>query len=489
MDFPVPPEAQLGCQSAADCPSGWACNAKIGRCVKTEAMDTTAPGLAGEVAVSPAVLKKGATAAVTFEATEALSKAPEVAVTAGAARLMTLDEKQSTGAKYVFAYKAAGDEPQGVEAAISIVLTDKSGNESGKLSGKSLRFDFVAPGVVGTPVVRGSPSGEKGMPAVSFTVTEALVAAPEVKLANGVAWSMDPGKTPPEYEFTYSPKADDPQDSNGTGITVTLVDEAQNEAKDLLLGAVVFDFVRPAVVGALAVDPPVAKTGRTVSIGFTVSEKMSAGSPVVKVDGTALANVEPRGMVYTFGYLVTDGDANGEHAVTVEMSDEAGNVAAAAVTGAFRVDNTAPQVSNVTTAGKRYSTQPGFSEVKLEFDCTEDIGEGLGVTIGGLPMTCGAWQAASPSYTCTYAVLGSEGEGVKEIAIAAVDAAGNAGFGSASVEFDFTGPILALAVQPPDRPARLGELVTVGVASSEALDQSGIQMNAGGLSLGAPSGS
>ncbi|MBI5528765.1 MAG: hypothetical protein HY897_20740 [Deltaproteobacteria bacterium] len=42
-DFAVPAEAQLGCAAAADCPSGWTCNAKVGRCVKTENIDSEAP--------------------------------------------------------------------------------------------------------------------------------------------------------------------------------------------------------------------------------------------------------------------------------------------------------------------------------------------------------------------------------------------------------------------------------------------------------------
>jgi hypothetical protein len=487
-DLAVPEGAQIGCAAAADCPTGFTCNAKIGRCVKTESIDSTAPALVSEVTVTPAVLKKGAKATVSFSVSEDLSTPPVVTLSAGTDRLLTYDSRLTThgSGKYEFTYAAVGDEPQGVESAISIVLTDKSGNESGKLSGKSLKFDFVAPGVVGTPVVKGSPSGEKGTPAVSFTVTEALAAAPEVKLKSGAEWSMEPGKTPPEYEFTYSPKADDPQDPEGTEITVTLVDEAQNEAKDLLLGAVVFDFVRPAVVGELAVDPPVAKAGRTVSIGFTVSEKLGAGWPVVKVDGTALANVEPRGMVYMFGYLVTDGDADGEHAVTVEMSDEAGNAGAAPFTGAFRVDNTAPQVTNVTTAGKRYSAQPGFDEVKATFDCTEDVGEGLDATVGGLPMSCGGWQPGPPNYTCTYAVTGAEGGGIKEVVVSATDRAGNAGFGSASVEFDFAGPVLVMAVNPSGRAARLGETLTVGVTGSEELAAGGVLLESGGLNLGQP---
>ncbi|MBI5525710.1 MAG: hypothetical protein HY897_05195 [Deltaproteobacteria bacterium] len=139
----MPEEAKLGCNSGADCPSGWACNEKVGRCVKTENIDSTAPALVGEVSVSPPTLKKGAKATVSFSVSEELAKPPVVTVNAGTERLLTLDESASSSTNHIFSYAAAGDEPQNVESAITIVLTDKSGNESGKLSGKSVKFDFI----------------------------------------------------------------------------------------------------------------------------------------------------------------------------------------------------------------------------------------------------------------------------------------------------------------------------------------------------------
>jgi len=235
------------------------------------------------------------------------------------------------------------------------------------------------------------------------------------------------------------------------------------------------------------VTPAVARAGMTVTVAFETTEALSA-MPVVKAGGKDLAGTEFPGNSYEFGYKVAKGEADGERAIAVSFSDRAGNALEEAPGGSFVIDSTTPQVSNVAATSKKYSAQAGYNAVTLTFDSSEDVGGGLSVVVGGAATACGAWQAQSPNYTCTLEVTMGEGEGVKEISIAAVDAAGNTGFGSASVEYDFSGPVLALSVQPSGRPARLGELVTVGVSASEALDSNGIALDSGALNLGTPAG-
>ncbi|MBI5527157.1 MAG: hypothetical protein HY897_12550 [Deltaproteobacteria bacterium] len=223
-DLAVPDEAQLGCAAEADCPSGWTCNEKVGRCVKTTNIDSTAPGLVSEVIVAPPVLKMAATATVSFEVSEDLSKPPVVSVNAGTDRLLSLDESASSGAKYAFSYAAAGDEPQGVESPISIVLTDESGNESGKLSGKSLKFDFLAPSVQADKVlVTGSPAKKDGVVTVKFTVSEPLASDPVVVLRDDVGAAeaseasgvrpllKDPSSTGQDYVYAYTATGSEPE--------------------------------------------------------------------------------------------------------------------------------------------------------------------------------------------------------------------------------------------------------------------------------------
>ncbi|MBI5529277.1 MAG: hypothetical protein HY897_23375 [Deltaproteobacteria bacterium] len=490
-DLAVPAEAQLGCQSAADCPSGWACNEKVSRCVKTENIDSTAPALAGEVKVAPTVLKKGAKAAVAFSVSEELSKPPVVTVNAGTDRLLSLDEKASEVTRYVFTYTAAGDEPQGVESPISIVLTDKSGNESGKLSGGLLKFDFIAPSIPADKVfLTGSPAKKDGVVTVKFTVSEPLAAAPVVSLAlapDPLPLVLDPSSAGQDYVYTYAATGGESEDAAGIGLTVDLADAAGNTANVALEKIVLFDFIVPALVGVPTVTPAVARKGSMVTVGFEASETLTK-APVVTAGGVELTG-KGAGRSYEYGYKVADDDADGERAVTITLEDDAGNALVDAPGGAFTIDSTKPSITNVSTDRARYSAAAGFNTATLTFDASEDVGAGLVVTVGGVPMSCGAWQSANPSHMCTYTVLGNEGEGVKEVSIAAVDAAGNAAYGSRTVELDFSGPTLQLSVQPNGRPARLGEIVTVGVAASEALNPAGISLDSGTLALGAPTGS
>ncbi|MBI5527520.1 MAG: hypothetical protein HY897_14390, partial [Deltaproteobacteria bacterium] len=490
MDFPVPTEAQIGCKAAADCPSGWACNEKIGRCVKTEAMDTTAPGLAGEVAVSPAVLKKGATATVSFEATEELLSPPEVSINIGGnARLLSMDEK-AAGTKYAFTYKAGGDEPQGVDSPITIKLTDKSGNVAGNISGKSLAFDFIAPSIDKVSV-EGSPAKKGGKVLVRFSAGEKLEQDPVLTLDDGTALEKDASSKNLDYVYSYTASGGESEDSEGIGVSVNIRDEAGNAVAVTLEQNIVFDFTAPALSGAPVVTPLAAKNGEPVAVTVKTTEPVKV--PVVTLDGVAMelsGAAEGLQQAFKFTHVAEkDKDAEGEKAIEIALEDAAGNTAAGLAGGTVLFDFAPPSLTNMAGLEKKYSAAAGFSTVTLTFDSSEDVGAGLSVAIGGALMTCDAWQPASPNYKCTYTVTGDEGEGVKEVSVTTKDAAGNTGFASRTVEYDLTGPVLTLAVQPPDRPARLGELVTVGVASSEALDQSGIQMNAGGLSLGAPSGS
>ncbi|MBI5527042.1 MAG: hypothetical protein HY897_11965 [Deltaproteobacteria bacterium] len=497
---------------------------------------------------------------MSFAVSEELLKPPVVTVSAGTDRLLSLVSNPST-LNYVYYYSAAGDEPQGVESPIFIVLTDNSGNESGELSGKSLKFDFIAPSVpAGKVFVIGSPAKKDGVVTMKFTVSEPLASDPVVSLSTAsrltpLALDVSSGL---DYVYTYTATGNEPETSpspppvvagarkrggillaqgaaysaeaaasaakagspgigrpagfprapegrhtfpptgsteralegavGGMGVLVDLTDTAGNDASIALEKTIVFDFRPPALDGTPVVAPAVAKTGNTVTVAFTASEELKT-LPIVMVGDAVLNGNALPGNNFEFGYKVNEGDADGEREIAITIEDRAGNVLADAAGGRFLIDSTVPQVTNVSMTSKKYSAVTGFNAVTLTFDSSEDVGAGLAVMIGGAPMSCGVWQATSPNCTCTYSVNGTEGEGTKEVSIGALDAAGNIGFGSASVEYDFTGPALVLSVQPNNRPARLGELVTVGVAASEALNPAGISLDSGTLALGTPTGS
>jgi len=231
-DLGVPSEAQVACASSADCPSGWTCNQKVGRCVKTENIDSTAPALVGDGTVTPTVLKRGAKATVSFSVSEDLATPPVVTLSAGTDRLLTPASSLQPPA-YSFTYTAVGDEPQNIERPVSIVLTDKSGNESGKLSGGSLKFDFIAPEIPADKVtITGSPAKKDGVVTVKFSVSEPLVADPVVSL------SLNPqpltinllSSSGLDFVYTYTVAGTESEELTGVGVTVELADKAGNAA-------------------------------------------------------------------------------------------------------------------------------------------------------------------------------------------------------------------------------------------------------------------
>ncbi|MBI5528750.1 MAG: hypothetical protein HY897_20665, partial [Deltaproteobacteria bacterium] len=484
-DLALPAEAQIACGAATDCPTGWTCNANLGRCVRSDVLDSSAPALVGEAAITPPILKRGATATLKFETSEALADFPVVTVKIrGQDRTLTADEKASRGREFIFKYTAVGDEPQDTDCQINIVLTDQSGNRSGNISGRNLRFDFAVPSIDKVSI-EGSPAKKGAKVLVRFSVSEPLAAAPAVNLT----LALDPSSTGLDYVYSYTATGDESEGAPGAGVTVDIRDEAGNAATGLDAGAAVFDFSTPALKQAPVITPAVVRAGMTATVTFETNEEMKDGFPIVKVGETELAGRAVPGNSYEYGYKVSGLEADGERALRIDLSDLAGNDATNLGGGRFTVDSTPPVISGLVSEKPRYSAVPGHEVATVTFDSTEDVGAGLNVTIGGTAMTCGAWRGASPSYTCTHTVGAAEGEGTKEISVQAVDAAGNTGFESRTVEYDFTGPALSLSVQPNGRPARLGEMVTVGVAAGEALSANGVQIDGGGLELGTPSGS
>src|ERR1700722_17758475 len=82
----VPSNAQIGCQSNADCPSDWSCNPNSQKCVSRSPDDFSVPS-AANAAVTPAVGKAGTVFSVSFDAPKALVIAPKVDFIDGTSRV------------------------------------------------------------------------------------------------------------------------------------------------------------------------------------------------------------------------------------------------------------------------------------------------------------------------------------------------------------------------------------------------------------------
>ncbi|RTM34462.1 Ig-like domain-containing protein, partial [Enterobacter hormaechei subsp. xiangfangensis] len=119
--------------------------------------------------------------------------------------------------------------------------------------------------------------------------------------------------------------------------------------------------------------------------------------------------------------------ANGEHTLTVNVSDKAGN--GSSVTADFTVDTAAPVVTINTVAGDDIlnTSEQGQAQIISGQANGAAAGDVVTVTVGGKTLTGvvqadGSWSVGVPA-----SVIGALGEGSHSITVAVTDAAGNTG--------------------------------------------------------------
>ncbi|MFO0582774.1 MAG: hypothetical protein U0229_10895 [Anaeromyxobacter sp.] len=357
--------------------------------------------------------------------------------------------------------------------------------------------DVQAPGLLGN-AARVSPA--LGRAGTAFTVrleaTEPLEAPPRAILGLSPLVELDCAREGAGDVYTC-PYAATGQERGGLGgrvpVDVRLTDLAGNENVLPSAGALVLDFAAP-VLAARSVEPAApgrVRVGAPIQVFLTTDEDL--GRAPVLVASRALDDgggprtrftptQQPGTRNWVFTHVVGPLDASGPVAFTAELADLAGNAAAGVEVGAVTIDAEVPVLSGLAASPGRIRAA---GAVTATFDASEPAPpDGLAVTIGGRPMTCGAYSATSPSYTCTRAMTGDELPAGAEVAQAVVvllaDAAGNTAGASASVVFDFRPPGVAgasLVLSPAPggpltsvRRAAAGTRVSVTVLADEALD-------------------
>ncbi|MEG5548519.1 Ig-like domain-containing protein [Enterobacter wuhouensis] len=119
--------------------------------------------------------------------------------------------------------------------------------------------------------------------------------------------------------------------------------------------------------------------------------------------------------------------ANGEHSLTVNVSDKAGN--GSSTTADFTVDTAAPVVTINTVAGDDIlnTSEQGQAQIISGQASGAAAGDVVTVTVGGQTFTGvvqadGSWSVGVPA-----SVIGALGEGSHAISVSVTDAAGNTG--------------------------------------------------------------
>ncbi|EOZ1379169.1 Ig-like domain-containing protein [Enterobacter hormaechei] len=175
------------------------------------------------------------------------------------------------------------------------------------------------------------------------------------------------------------------------------------------------------IINAAEHNQPLTLTGKTdAEAGQIVTVTLNGKNHTATVgsDGSWFVTL-PASEVQTL--------ANGEHTLTVNVSDKAGN--GSSITADFTVDTAAPVVTINTVAGDDILNTSEQGQAQIISGQANGAAEGdvVTVTVGGKTFTGvvqadGSWSVGVPA-----SVIGALGEGSHSISVAVTDAAGNTG--------------------------------------------------------------
>jgi hypothetical protein len=455
--------AVIRCTQSAECPTGYECNENAGLCIPTDA-ERTPPTL-----VDPIINRTAAAAGIgvnlTFGVSEPLLTAPKVELVRDGAARIPFTVAADGDLRFAAVFAPQGGETEG-DWAVVVSLIDQNGNEAPDLPASPLVLDFHAPIVVSLvadpPAVRAG-----GTLDIDIEVNEPLAEA-TVRLTDGTLLEASDNPAPLTYRFSLF--ADGSQPPGLMGIHLRMADPAGNLSEQERPNFVLFDYGAPTLERSDIFARRV-RAGLVASVSLTFDELLSTSDPATllmqRYDAGSLPVGAPipldlalaNGTNYIFDHTVVASDEDGTY--TLELAsfrDVAGNEGAPATLGAIQIDNTPPVLSSVVVSGGRVSTVTdlqtfsavsGVNDIQVTFDVDEDLTDNadpsdngvLQVSLGSLSLSCGVYQASTPSYRCSKLIPATT-SGRKTLEILARDVLGNANRYDEPLATDFDPPVL-----------------------------------------------
>ena len=357
---------------------------------------------------APANVQTGATATITFTASEALAASPEVLVNDHPASLQSVN-----GLNYVFAYTVLASDPEG-PANIKISGTDLAGNPGFSRWPATLVVDNLPTTIASVTAVPALCEYGNEI-TLSFTASEPLHATPALSV-NGHAAAIV-SLEGLAYTYTYTVGG---EDADGfANIQVSASDFAGNSFAPTFCDVLKVDNTRPHY-SAFTVTPARAKPGGTVTVSFTADEALN-GTPDVIFIGLGNATLQSlTGNDYVFSYTISDAAAEGPVSIHVDGYDLLWHRGRDPFDGFFAVDNTPPTLSGFSVTPALVN-ETGAATIAIS--ASESLGAAPAVTVNG---HAAALQSTdSNAFTYLYSVAAADPEGLAVIAIDAADIAGN----------------------------------------------------------------
>ncbi|MFO0581647.1 MAG: Ig-like domain-containing protein [Anaeromyxobacter sp.] len=432
--------------------------------------DYTPPTVASAQVGTPSVRAgDGFVAGVTFS--EPLGTTPPMAslVPVGAGTAIPLQVSTIDASTYALSYDVPLGAANGTYTLTLVSAADRAGNPAapGPLGAAgAVRFDSTAPAITALTPDHANRLYRRGQPVqVTFTLSEAPAADPDVRLELlPTPLAMPCTHAALAYTCTSAALAGTELPQSVVNVSVTVADPAGNVATGGT--SVVLDFTNPTVLSA-APGRSAFAAGATLSYTVSVSEPLAAAPTLavqragVDAPGFFGAPSAQSATTFTWSRAVPAGQ-DGAYTVTVAVTDEAGNAAAAVAGTGFSVDTAFPSASGITVAPAKVAFKAG-DRPTLSFTTSESLSAPTAKLNTATPIgaTCTpAGPATSFSCQLDRALAATDlPEGPAAFLVTLTDAAGNVGYASTALTLDYTPPALASA--PATR--YLGTFATRGV--------------------------
>lgn len=371
--------------------------------------------------------------------------------------------------------------------------TDDAGNDATQVS-TTFKVDNTKP-AVNTPSMT---VGHKGCfsegAEVQFTVTASDYNGCGTFGEGNIAISIESNGTSITGSITHTDQVDNVHtykytiQAGGTGgdqdgsydITATVTDAAGNTNAATLTGAFNIDNTAPTINEINVLDQPICASAAAGSVVyFNVSATETSGCGAFdyndfditfgggnSLNGTlAYIDEGPPQNQYNWSYTIHPSDPTGEYDIVITATDDAGNSVTETETAAFKIDNTAPDVSVAVTPA--CVTGADVLDIAIE---ASDAGCGsfdetfMTVTTSGSLTNPLVFVNESPAgtYNYTLTIDALDAEGNYDIVVNATDGAGNTitpvtdAFG-----IDQTAPLISnLAVSPAPNCEMEGDVLT-----------------------------
>ncbi len=229
-------------------------------------------------------------------------------------------------------------------------------------------LDEKPPVLTGTPTLDPVVGNAGTVFTLTFDVSEALSADPDVSVDIGAAssapFTLDAEASDAaalHYVLTYTASGAEAPD-RPSPVTIKLVDKADNPSADLSGGVITFDFAPPALTSP-SLSATLIGPGDVLTATFTPTEDLAAGGAavaLVPVDGGDVIDMVDAGDG-SFVYDDAGDEADGDYSVEATLTNLSGNTAGGLLVGRVTVDNTPPAVQ----AGATIRTVP---DVELRGD-------------------------------------------------------------------------------------------------------------------------